>query len=247
MAPEHALLLHAAFEWAAILAGARLYFHERGLKGLRGALQPQNYAVLTGCLLGAAIGNKAVFWVENPQLWDPEAGLVQYFLGGQSMVGGLLGGYLGVELGKRIAGVRESTGDHFVFPILLGIVIGRVGCLLAGLHDQTFGVRTGLPWGIDFGDGIRRHPTQLYEILFAALLWWAFRRVRARLAVSPGLMFKILLASYLAWRLLVDALKPVPYAYPMGLSGIQVVCAAALVLYLPLLLAQLLRGEVARA
>jgi prolipoprotein diacylglyceryltransferase len=247
MAPEHAVLLHAAFEWAAILAGARLYFHERGLQGLRGALQSQNYAVLTGCLLGAAIGNKAVFWVENPQLWDPAAGVVQYFLGGQSMVGGLVGGYLGVELGKAIAGVRQSTGDHFVFPILLGIVIGRVGCLLAGLHDQTFGVQTGLPWGIDFGDGIRRHPTQLYEILFAALLWWAFRRARARLAVSPGLMFKILLASYLAWRLLVDALKPVPYAYPMGLSGIQVVCAAALVLYLPLLLGQLLRGEAARA
>lgn len=247
MAPEYALLLHAAFEWAAILAGARLYFHERGLHGLRGALQPQNYAVLTGCLLGAAIGNKAVFWVENPQLWDPDSGVVQFFVGGQSMVGGLVGGYLGVELGKAVAGVRHSTGDHFVFPILLGIAIGRLGCLLAGFHDQTFGVRTSLPWGIDFGDGIRRHPTQLYEILFAGLLWWAFRRARARLAASPGLMFKMLLAGYLSWRLLVDALKPVPYAYPMGLSGIQIVCAVALGLYLPLLLAQLLRREAARA
>jgi prolipoprotein diacylglyceryltransferase len=243
MVPEHALLVHAAFEWAAILAGARLYFHERGLQGLRGALQPQNYAVLAGCLLGAAIGNKAVFWVENPQLWGPGSGVVEYFLGGQSMVGGLVGGYLGVEIGKAIAGVRQSTGDYFVFPILLGIMVGRVGCFLAGLQDQTFGVETGLPWGIDFGDGIARHPTQLYEILYAALLWWAFRRTRARLADSPGLMFKILLASYLSWRLLIDTLKPVPYAYPMGLSGIQIVCAAALVLYLPLLFVQWRRRE----
>lgn len=247
MAPERALLLHAAFEWAAILAGARLYLHERGLHGLRGALQPQTFAVLTGCLLGAAIGNKAVFWVANPQLWNPDSGVVQFFLGGQSMVGGLVGGYLGVELGKRFAGVRHSTGDHFVFPILLGIAIGRLGCLLAGLHDQTYGVQTSLPWGIDFGDGISRHPTQLYEILFALLLWLAFKRARARLAASPGLTFKILLVSYLSWRLLVDALKPVPYAYPMGLSGIQVVCAMTLVFCMPLLLAQLRRSEAVRA
>ncbi len=247
MAPEYALVLHAAFEWAAILAGARLYFRERGLHGLRAALQPQNYAVLTGCLLGAAIGNKAVFWVDNPQLWNSDTGVVQFFLGGQSMVGGLVGGHLGVELGKWFAGVRHSTGDHFVFPILLGIVIGRLGCLLAGLHDQTFGIQTSLPWGVDFGDGIRRHPTQLYEILFAMLLWGTFKRGRTRLAVRPGLMFKILLVSYLSWRLLVDAIKPVPYAYPMGLSGIQLVCAAALALCIPLLLAQLRRREAVRA
>jgi prolipoprotein diacylglyceryltransferase len=247
MGSENALVVHAAFEWTAILAGARLYYHERGLQGLRGALQPQNYAVLAGCLLGAAIGNKAVFWMENPQLWDPDSGVIRLFLGGQSMVGGLVGGYLGVEIGKAIAGVRQSTGDYFVFPILLGIMIGRIGCFLAGLHDQTFGVETGLPWGIDFGDGMRRHPTQLYEILFAAVLWWTFRRTRARLAVSPGLMFKIFLASYLSWRLLIDALKPVPYAYPMGLSGIQIVCAAALVFYLPLLFYQWRRREEVRA
>jgi hypothetical protein len=52
-----------------------------------------------------------------------------------------------------------------------------------------------------------------------------------------------LLASYLSWRLLIDTLKPVPYAYPMGLSGIQIVCAAALVLYLPLLFGRWRRRE----
>jgi hypothetical protein len=50
------------------------------------------------------------------------------------------------------------------------------------------------------------------------------------------LQFKIMLASYLLWRLVIDTLKPVPYDYGFGMSGIQVVCAAVLILYLPLLI-----------
>ena len=43
-----------------------------------------------------------------------------------------------------------------------------------------------------------------------------------------------LLSAYLLWRLLVDFLKPVPYEFPGGLSGIQIVCILALLIYLPL-------------
>jgi prolipoprotein diacylglyceryltransferase len=174
-----------------------------------------------------------VFWAEFPHLlpqyWDQPALL----LAGQSMVGGLLGGLLGVELAKQLTGVRQSTGDAFVFPILLGLMIGRVGCFLAGLADGTYGIPTDLPWGVDFGDGTPRHPTQLYEIAFSALLWAGLRRLQPRLAAVPGLLFKLMLSAYLGWRLLVDFLKPVPYEFPDGLSGIQVVCGFALLIYLP--------------
>jgi len=60
-------------------------------------------------------------------------------------------------------------------------------------------------------------------------------------ARESGLQFKLLLAGYLTWRLLIDGLKPVPYAFPGGLSGIQLVCAVALVLYLPLVARQFSR------
>jgi phosphatidylglycerol---prolipoprotein diacylglyceryl transferase len=50
-----------------------------------------------------------------------------------------------------------------VAPLALGIAVGRWGCIFAGLPDCTFGVATTLPWGVDFGDAIRRHPVQLYE------------------------------------------------------------------------------------
>ncbi|MFO1435295.1 MAG: prolipoprotein diacylglyceryl transferase family protein [Gammaproteobacteria bacterium] len=201
-------------------------------------LQPFNYAVLIGCLLGAGLGNKAMYWIDSPQLWVFQGGMQQFFLGGQSMVGGLVGGYIGVELAKHCVGLRTSTGDAFVFPILLGLIIGRVGCFLAGLQDATYGLPTNLPWAVDFGDGVPRHPTQLYEIALTLCLWRYLRGVRPQLTHAPGLLFKIFMATYLLWRLVVDLLKPVPYAYALGLSGIQWVCVITLVFYAPLLIRQ---------
>ncbi len=71
---------------------------------------------------------------------------------------------------KRYIGLRTSTGDLYSIPLALGIAIGRIGCFLTGLSDNTYGIPTSLPWAINFGDGIPRHPTQLYEILFLLCL-----------------------------------------------------------------------------
>jgi len=238
-----AQLVHLAFEWLALAGGVQLYRWQRRRAGQSALLQPGSFAVVVGCILGAAIGNKLVFWIEMPQLWHGVVPDWRLIASGQSIVGGLLGGLIGVEAAKTIAGIRGSTGDQFILPLVAGTVVGRIGCFLAGLHDGTYGVPTRLPWGVDFGDGIPRHPTQVYDMLFVlaagALLWHA----RAALARSPGLAFKLYLASYLAWRLLVDGIKPVPYAYAFGLSGIQWVCVAALVGYLPVVLAQLARAS----
>jgi prolipoprotein diacylglyceryltransferase len=235
--PLSAHAVHALLEAAGMAFGSRLYFARRRRLG-EGFLAGPQFAVLLGALVGAGLGNKAVFWIEVPQLWREQGGWPGFFFGGQSMVGGLLGALLGVEAAKALTGVKHSTGDGFVFPILLGLMVGRFGCFLAGLHDDTYGVATGLPWGVDFGDGIARHPTQLYEIAFAALLWRALAQFEAYCAPQPGLLFKLFLAAYLLWRLGVDTLKPVPYAYPSGLSGIQWVCLLALAAYLPLLARQ---------
>jgi phosphatidylglycerol:prolipoprotein diacylglycerol transferase len=229
--------VHLFFEWLALAGGVQLYRWQRRRNGQPALLQPGSFAVVIGCILGAAIGNKLVFWIEMPHLW--RAADWQLLASGQSIVGGLLGGLIGVETAKKLTGLRQSTGDQFVLPIVAGTVVGRIGCFLAGLNDGTYGVPTALPWGVDFGDGIARHPTQVYDMLFAlamgALLW----RARHALARAPGLAFKLYLSAYLAWRLLVDGIKPVPYAYALGWSGIQGVCALALLCYLPFVLRQL--------
>ena len=232
--------IHTAFEWVAIFVGVRLYLRAGGTS-LKALGKTRQFAVIFGCVVGAAIGNKAVHWIYHAEQWPLLAQSPWLAIQGQSIVGGLLGGLIGVEIGKKYAGVTESTGDRFVVPILVGLIIGRIGCFIAGLQDDTYGNPTALAWGVDFGDGIPRHPTQLYDILFAIAALALLRVLRPTLSREAGLQFKVLLAGYLLWRLLIDGLKPVPYAFPGGLSGIQLVCAVALVLYLPLLARQLSR------
>lgn len=235
-----AAVVHAGFEYAGIGAGVAVYRYRQALLGAGGLRQPGNFAVVVGLLAGAGIGNKLVFLIERPDVLQRLlAG--QALWPGQSIVGGLLGGLIGVELAKRLTRQTRSTGDAMVLPLAIGIVVGRIGCWLAGLHDDTFGNPTVLPWGLDFGDGVSRHPTQLYEMLVVALLATALHLNAGRLAAVPGLGFKLFLAGYMLWRLLVDGLKPVPVPYAGGWSGIQWVCALALVVYTPVVLRALQR------
>ncbi len=240
MTPQTAAVLHGAFEWTGIFIGVRLYARS-SKTSWAGLGQTRQFGVILGCIVGAAIGNKAVHWLQRADQWDLIRDNPWVLLQGQSIVGGLLGGLIGVEIGKRIVGVSESTGDRFVTPILVGLIVGRIGCLLAGLYDDTYGVPTSATWAVNLGDGVPRHPTAVYDMLFAASLLLIFRRWGESLARESGLKFKLMLAGYLAWRLAIDALKPVPFAYVGGLSGIQLMCTIALVLYSPLVLRQLAR------
>lgn len=221
--PAVAALVHAVFEYGGIALGVALYRRRRVLT------ERGTFAVVVGLLAGAAIGNKAVFLIERPDVWRALlAG--QVAMPGQSIVGGLLGGLLGVEIAKALTGQTKSTGDAMVWPLAIGVAIGRIGCFLAGLHDDTYGVATALPWGVDFGDGVPRHPTQLYDLAVVLALAWG---LHGRFDERPGLAFKLWLAGYLAWRWAIDGFKPVLQPYAWGWSGIQWVCALALLAYAP--------------
>ncbi|MCP4702805.1 MAG: diacylglyceryl transferase, partial [Gammaproteobacteria bacterium] len=108
---EHPHLLHAIFEAAAIAAGAFYYrILWRRTYNAQSPVHGDNFAVLLGCILGAALGNKLVFWAGAPHLLPLYWNKPEIWFGGQSMVGGLLGGLAGVECAKKWAGVRRSTG-----------------------------------------------------------------------------------------------------------------------------------------
>jgi len=119
---------------------------------------------------GAALGSKLLFWLEDPQLTWHNLNNPAYLMGGKTIVGALVFGLISVELVKRYIGLRQSTGDLFAIPLAIGIAIGRIGCFLTGLSDNTYGTPSTLPWAVNFGDGIPRHPTQLYEIIFLLAL-----------------------------------------------------------------------------
>lgn len=245
LSAETAHIVHFIIEWLAVLVGVQSYrvLKKRYLSKhpdspqKSGLLSSGSFAVAIGCILGAAIGNKLLFVIESPQTWA-EYGVAALAMG-QTVAGGMIGGLIGIEVAKKIVGIRYSTGDLFVVPFCVGLMVGRVGCFVAGLHDGTYGIATTLPWGIDFGDGILRHPTQVYDQLCALVMLVVLYFLYPYLKSVAGLSFKLLFMSYMLWRVFVDGLKPVPYEYWLGMSGIQWGCLLATLIYSPIVIRHL--------
>jgi len=212
---------HVILEAAAYAIGARVYWAQA-----RGLAQPASVLdrwVLLACVLfGAALGSKALHVVEHLSYFLQGASGWE-ILRGKSILGGLIGGTLGAEAGKHWIGWRVSTGDAWVPAITVGLIIGRLGCQLSGLWDGTFGSPTSLPWGWDYGDGIARHPTAIYEILAVAACSALVRQVPAR---PSGARFAAFLAGYCLIRLGLEFLKP-PFGGDSG-SGIPVLAFGGL-------------------
>lgn len=221
---------HQPLEMLGAFLGFRLYLRLRRRAGDPLPAE-RRLIVLAAAVVGAALGSKLLAVASDPPatlagLADP-----RLLLAGKTIVGGLLGGLAAVELVKWRIGERTATGDLYAFPLIVGIAIGRVGCFLTGLADDTYGVATALPWGVDFGDGVPRHPTQLYEIAFLALLAAALAW-RARRPYPRGDLFKLFMVGYLGWRLAVDFIKPVHVTW-LGMTPIQLACLAGLAWYAP--------------
>lgn len=135
---------------------------------------------------------------------------------GHSVAGAIAGGIVGAEGYKLVRGIKGSTGLVFVAPLAAGIAIGRWGCFLSGLPDYTYGTPTDLPWGVDFGDGIPRHPVQLYEsfAMLGFLAWFLATLARNRRSESPSLALRgslyLLVGFYAVQRFAWEFLKPYP-------------------------------------
>ncbi len=221
---------HVALEGVAYFVGARIYFHDRRRTLNAGAELPMETKLwlLVGCLFGAWFGSKLLAWVESPSSYFGPSFTWFRLLGGKTIVGGILGGWAGVELVKAAQKITQSTGDAFVLPLAVGTAIGRIGCFLTGLSDHTYGVATRLPWGVDLGDGVRRHPTALYESAFAGIYAALWLFVRHRLRLPPGAAFRLYVAVYLSFRFLIEFIKPRETAI-LGLSAIQIASLAGAV------------------
>lgn len=219
--------IHFICETLSYFVGYKYYSYLR--KKIHDPISPDNRIIIfIGAAFGAFIGSHLIGILENPNQLSHFS--LIYFMGNKTIVGGFVGGLIGVELVKKRIGITASSGDLMVYPLILAMIIGRTGCFLAGLEDGTFGIATTLPWGIDFGDHIYRHPTNLYEILFWAVLWLTLTRIERKYTLANGAKFKIMMAAYLIFRLLIEFIKP-DYFFSIGLSVIQLVCIAGILYY----------------
>lgn len=181
---------------------------------------PGAYAIAAGC--GALCG--AMFFGTANALLSGERAI------GFSMVGGLAGAIAAVEAFKRMTGVSGSTGIVFAAPFAATVAVGRLGCFFSGLADFTYGTPTTLPWAVDFGDGVLRHPVQLYESLAMALMFvvliWRFS-ARDRFWLANG--FYLTVGWYALQRFAWEFFKP--YATVIGPFNLFHLVCLGLLLY----------------
>ncbi len=188
------------------------------------------FAIFVFATVGAVVGAHLLGALETPKTFFQSAQKLEELTGNATILGGLVGGVLFVEVYKLFLGIKTGTGDLFLKPLILGMSIGRVGCFLTGVAEQTYGVKTSLLWGMNLGDGVPRHPVALYEIVFLILVGGLIHRFKSHLSQLDGDLFKWFMVFYLIFRFLLDFIKPGD-RYFLGLGTIQITALIGLIYY----------------
>ncbi|PIF71169.1 prolipoprotein diacylglyceryl transferase [Flavobacterium sp. 2] len=195
---------HALFETLAFFIGIRTYYFLK-----KRTVDPisdiNRLIILIGAMVGALIGSRVIALLENPAEITQQTFLT--FFQNKTVAGGFLGGLLGVELFKKIIGIKISSGDLYVIPIIVALFIGRIGCFSMGIAEPTYGIETSFITGMDLGDGLYRHPVALYEMFFMLLLFIFFQKIKNRNLVN-GDRFKLFMVLYFLFRFLIEFIKP---------------------------------------
>ena len=173
--------------------------------------------------------------------WDYYSQNLGQIIGGEGLTiyGAILGAVLGTWIYSRFRPFNYAYGTDLVAPgIILAQAIGRVGCTINGC---CYGMPTSLPWGIvythpdsiGFGAG-SVHPTQIYEIIFLALLFVVIMLLRGRLK-PDGSLFLVYLGGYSIWRFGIGFLRE-GTSFLFGLQQAQVIGIIVVVIAIALLI-----------
>ena len=201
---------HGFFVGLGVLAAVLVFVHEARR---RGHTDDRLLIVVTGALVGGALFMRLGTWLQHTDLRANATLAEQWAYGNRSILGGLVGAWLGVHVAKRLCGYRLRTGDLFAPAVAIGMCVGRMGCLLTELP----GTPTGSSWGITLDRaeaarlggpaGVPLHPSFAYEIAFhlaafAAIWFWLRRR-----SLPPGEIFVWYIAGYGVFRFLVEFVR----------------------------------------
>ncbi|SNR14317.1 prolipoprotein diacylglyceryl transferase [Tenacibaculum jejuense] len=218
--------IHLILEYLAFFLGYRYYAYLKK-KSNDHILSENRLYIILGAAIGAFFGSRIVGFLEHP-IVALENSLV-YLFNVKTIMGGLFGGLLGVEISKKIIGEKQSSGDLFTLPIILGIFIGRIGCFLTGINEFTYGKETSFFMGMDLGDGLLRHPLAFYELIFLILLFFLLKNFKSKFSTN-GDLFKVFMLSYFGFRFCIEFLKPNEF-FVFGLSSIQILCITCWLYY----------------
>ncbi len=160
--------------------------------------------VIFWTMLGGVIGGRIFYAVVyNPEVYlaDPLE-IIKVWRGGMSIHGGLLGGFFGLLFAARqIKRPIAEIADLFLPALALGLAFGRFGNFVNG---ELVGRVTDLTWGIDFGDGNNRHPSQLYAMAKDILLFLIFFVLVLRTSWRAGILSGLFFCLYAVFRFVVE-------------------------------------------
>ena len=205
-----------------LVVGVIIYFYNSKKQK---SLNDNGIFIALGSLLGGIFGAKILEWILNYRLFFANINNVGILFSGRTIVGGLIGGVIGAVITKKILGVKEKRGNIFAPAVAMGVAIGRLGCFFTGC---CYGKSTNLPWGVDFGDHIPRHPTQIYESLFMLLMFFYLEKIKNRKDIRPGQLFKILMISYFVFRFLIEFIRVEPVVF-VGLTAFQIISIGVII------------------
>lgn len=243
---------HGVFIVLGLVAAALLLTTE---SRRRGKLDRNIVLIALGALVGAALTSRLGTGIRYLATTPEPTATGLLVEAGRSLLGGLVGAYVGVEVTKKLIGVTESTGDLFAPGVALGLAVGRIGCFLT----EQLGTPTALPWGMTMNQtGIDRgllcldcgqcptcapattfHPSFLYEIAFHAMAFVVLWRKRDDETWRGQLLARYLVA-YAVFRFLIEFVRG-NVEFLFGLTGSQIFIIATTGVTIGLLLAKRLQ------
>jgi phosphatidylglycerol:prolipoprotein diacylglycerol transferase len=182
--------------------------------------------IYLAALVGAFAGAKVVYFLAEGFLHLGAPDMWRQLATGKSILGGLLGGYVAVELVKRLLGYTGVTGDWFALIVPVGIMLGRIGCLTGGC---CLGIECEPHWfTLRDASGQERWPAVPMEMLFNVIalvtIFWLRRTNRL-----PGQHFHLYLIAYGAFRFFHEFLRDEPRLVGW-LTGYQIAALAVTIL-----------------
>lgn len=143
-------------------------------------------------------------------------------LGGRTVLGGILGGWIAVESVKPRLNIRRPTGDGFALPLAVALTCGRLGCALTGCCQGVRCAPSALAWRDALG--VPRVPVQMIEMVFHAAAAVALF-VAARRQLASGRRLAIYVALYGALRFALEFWREHP-PIALGLTWYQILAMA---------------------
>lgn len=163
----------------------------------------------------------------------------EFPLAGYAFLGGLFGEFAALVAFTKFRLKRISfliCADYLAPFFILHEAAVRIGCFFNGCCR---GVPTSMPWGCIFrNDGVRRHPTQLYEFVILLFTYFLMRHIYKK-GATKGTVFFGTIGVYTFLRFFVEYVRAdsVPYIGDITLaqvtvSAIAIICGIAILVIL---------------